>query len=155
MKQEHKLVAEVYRYIAPFINTDADFYVSLDGQAADTGVNQGIFADSTIPDMWFTLVNKTEPTLIEAKTIDTNNRMLLMQSQLRAWRTNGHGAHKPQYWIAVNRAFDQFFFWSQAEFLQRLDATQAQGNTVTLLPPEQTESFVNAQHLALHILRKA
>lgn len=153
MKQEHKLVAEVYRYIAPFIDSDSEFYISLDGQAADNGVTQGIFIDSTIPDMWFTLVNKSKPVLIEAKTIDANNRMLLMQSQLKAWRTNGHGAHVPEYWIAVNRAFDEFYFWKQADFLQRLDATKAQGKTITVLPPIQKMSFRNAQQLALHILQ--
>jgi hypothetical protein len=31
MKQERKLVAELYRYIAPFIDTEHDVYISLDG----------------------------------------------------------------------------------------------------------------------------
>jgi len=155
MKQEHKLVAEIYRYIASFIDADEQVYICLDGQAADNGVRQGLFTDGTIPDMWFTFVNKKYPTLIEAKTIDTNNRMLLMQSQLRAWRTNGCGAHVPEFWIAVNRAFDQFYFWTQADFLQRLDSSDAQGNTLTLLRPTQAVTFNNAQQLALHILRSA
>lgn len=100
MKQEHKLVAELYRYLAPFINIDRHFFVSLDGQAAMSGVEKGTFSDSTVPDLWFTLVGATEPTLIEAKTIDTNGRALLMKSQLQAWRSNGNGSHKPIFgWL--------------------------------------------------------
>ncbi len=67
MKQEHRLVAELYRFIGPFINTTKDIYVSLDGQAADTAVLAGRFKDAALPDLWFTLVGATAPTLIEAK----------------------------------------------------------------------------------------
>jgi hypothetical protein len=154
MKQEHKLVAELYRYLAPFINVEHDVYISLDGQAAMMGVGKGTFTDSTVPDLWFTLLEATEPTLIEAKTIDTNGRALLMQSQLQAWRSNGNGAHKPAYWVATNRAFDRFFFWSHGEFLPILDRTAATGNTVTLLPPKSHEEFSSVSSLALHILRQ-
>ena len=154
MKQEHKLVAELYRYLAPFIDTEHDVFISLDGQAAMTGVNKGTFLDSTVPDLWFTLVAATATTLVEAKTIDTNGRALLMQSQLQAWRSNGTGAHKPAFWVATNRAFDRFYFWSHAEFLPILDNTAATGNTVTLLPPKSKKEFLNVSALALHILRQ-
>ena len=154
MKQEHKLVAELYRYLAPFINIDHDVFVSLDGQAALSGVEKGTFSDSTVPDLWFTLVGAAEPTLIEAKTIDTNGRALLMQSQLQAWRSNGNGSHKPIYWVATNRAFDRFFFWSHGEFLPILDTTSAKANTLTLLPPRSSKEFSNVSALALHVLRQ-
>lgn len=155
MKQEHKLVAELYRYIAPFINTENDVYISLDGQAAMVGVNNGAFMDSTVPDLWFTFVGSITPTLVEAKTIDTNGRTLLMQSQLQAWRTNGSGAHKPMFWVAVNREFNHFYFWKHDDFLARLDNTRAAGNTVTLLPPEEREEFTSLSALALYLLRQA
>lgn len=154
MKQEHKLVAELYRYLAPFINIDHDVFVSLDGQAALSGVEKGTFSDRTVPDLWFTLVGATEPTLIEAKTIDTNGRALLMQSQLQAWRSSGNGSHKPIYWVGTNRTFDKFFFWSHGEFLPILDTTAARANTVTLLPPQSRKEFSSVSALALHVLRQ-
>lgn len=155
MKQEHKLVAELYRYLAPFINVERDIYISLDGQAAMNGVNKGTFVDGTIPDLWFTLLGASMPTLVEAKTIDTNGRLLLMQSQLKAWRSDGIGAHKPDFWVATNRAFDTFFFWSHAEFLPVLARTAASTNTLTLLPPARRLKFPCAATLALHILRES
>jgi hypothetical protein len=154
MKQEHKLVAELYRYLAPFVNIEHDIFISLDGQAAMTGVEKGTFSDSTVPDLWFTLLGNTAPTLIEAKTIDTNGRALLMQSQLKAWRSNGGGAHKPAYWVATNRAFNRFYFWSHNEFLPVLDNTTAAGNTLTLLPPKTSKEFSCVSALALHTLRQ-
>lgn len=154
MKQEHKLVAELYRYLAPFIDTEQDVYISLDGQAALAGVSKGTFSDSTVPDLWFTLLGAKATTLIEAKTIDTNGRALLMQSQLQAWRSNGNGAHMPAFWVATNRPFDRFYFWSHAEFLPILDKTAATGNTVTLLPPKGQKEFLSVNALALHILRQ-
>jgi hypothetical protein len=154
MKQEHKLVAELYRYLAPFINTEHEIYISLDGQAAITGVGKGTFVDSVVPDLWFTLLAAAEPTLVEAKTIDTNGRLLLMRSQLQAWRGVGAGAHKPAFWVATNRAFDKFYFWSHAEFLPILDKTKATANTVTLLPPKNRREFISVSALALHILRE-
>jgi hypothetical protein len=155
MKQEHKLVAELYRYLAPFIDIEHEIYISLDGQAALTAVGKGIFVDGTVPDLWFTLIAAMAPTLIEAKTIHTDGRLLLMQSQLKAWRGAGAGAHKPDFWVATNRAFDKFYFWSHIDFLPILDATSARGKTLTLMPPLSRREFSSANALALHILRVA
>jgi len=77
-----------------------------------------------------------------------------MQSQLRSWRSDGSGAHKPAYWVATNRAFDRFFFWSHNEFLPVLDNTKATGNTLTLLPPQTKREFSSVSALALHTLRQ-
>ena len=154
MKQEHKFVAELYRYLAPFIDTNEHLFISLDGQAAIGGVG-GVFTDATIPDLWFTFIGKNIPVLIEAKTIDTDGRMLLMKSQLEAWRSNGVGAHKPEYWVAVNREFNVFYFWEQEEFLYRLDNSRANTKTLTLLPPDNRIEFNNVSELALHILKQA
>ncbi len=154
MKQEHKLVAELYRYLAPFIDAKHPVYISLDGQAATTGVKEGTFSDSTVPDLWFTLLAATAKTLIEAKTIDKRGRALLMQSQLQAWRSNGNGAHKPTFWVATNLAFDRFYFWSHTEFLPMLDKTTAKANTLTLQPPKSQRKFLSVDALALYILRQ-
>lgn len=155
MKQEHRLVAEVYRYIAPFIDTMKDIYVSLDGQAADTAVLAGRFKDAALPDLWFSLVGTNTPTLIEAKVIEDTGGALLMQSQLAAWRTIGTGAYKPQYWVAANRSFNKFYFWSHAEFLPILDRSKAKSNTLTLRPPSSRLEFKHVSELALHVLRQA
>src|SRR5438552_11675650 len=64
MKQEHRFVADLYRYIAPFIDTAEPIFLSLDGEAAKKGVSEKHFGDAGIPDMWFTLVGATMPTLI-------------------------------------------------------------------------------------------
>ena len=67
MKQEHRLVAEVYRYLAPFIDTTKDIYLGLDGQAALTASTAGRFVDPNLPDLWFTLLGRPVPCRIEAK----------------------------------------------------------------------------------------
>jgi hypothetical protein len=152
MKQEQRLVAEVYRYLAPFIDTSRDIYLSLDGQAALVGVGQGRFVDGTIPDLWFTLIGRANPTLIEAKAFDAKGRVLLMQSQLQAWRTSGAGGHRPSYWIGVSNSFDTFFLWKHSDFLLALDNSQNKQDTVTLAPPPQRQEFGTINQLALAIL---
>jgi hypothetical protein len=154
MKQEQKLVAETYRYLAPFIDTSRDIYLSLDGQAALVGVGRGHFVDGTIPDLWFTLLGHSEPILIEAKSLDPNGRVLLLQSQLVSWRSGRPGAHKPHYWIAASNAFDRFFFWRHSDFLPGLDLCKSVQDTVTLSAPASKSVFPTINQLVLHILRE-
>lgn len=94
MKQEHRLVAEVYRFLAPFIDASKDIYLCLDGQAAKTAVTAGRFSDPDIPDMWFTLVGSDRPFRMEAKILD-GNAATLMSSQIRAWRSGGSSKYPP------------------------------------------------------------
>jgi len=155
MKQEQRLVAELYRFLAPFIDTTRDIYVSLDGQAADTAVAAGRFSDAALPDLWFTLVGAKSKTLIEAKIIEDEGGALLMQSQLSAWRTSGNGAYKPNFWVAANRSFDTYYFWTHADFLPSLDKSKAKSKTLTLRPPSSLITFKHLQELALHILKSA
>lgn len=152
MKQEQRLVAEVYRYLAPFIDTNRGIYLSLDGQAAEIGVQEGLFDHPTIPDFWFTLVGAASPTLIEAKVVN-NGKVLLMQSQIQAWRSNGRGLHRPQGWIAASKSFDRFYYWAHDSFMCRLDATRSRQKTVELRLPEAYAEFSLASELALHLLR--
>lgn len=119
MKQEHRLVAEFYRYVAPFIDTTKEIYLSLDGQAARTAVGSGRFVDPDIPDLWFTLIGAAQPTRIEAKILD-KGAALLMQSQILAWRSSGAGTYKPESWVAANREFTEFYFWPHAAFCPSL-----------------------------------
>lgn len=155
MKQENRLVAELYRFIAPFIDTTKDLFVSLDGQAASTATKAGRFADAALPDLWFTLLGADNRTLIEAKIIENDGKALLMQSQLSAWRSTGSGAYKPKYWVAANRSFDRFYFWRHEHFLPVLDKSKAKTNTLTLYPPIERVEFASVPELALQVLREA
>lgn len=152
MKQEHRLVAEIYRFVAPFIDTTKEIYLSLDGQAARTAVGAGRFADPDIPDLWFTLVGACEPTRIEAKILD-NGAALLMQSQILAWRSAGPGAYKPEAWVAANREFTEFYYWPHSSFVPSLDRCSAARNTHKLVAPKDRSIFTTIPELALQILR--
>lgn len=154
MKQEQRLVAEVYRFIAPFVDTAKDIYVSLDGQAAEIGMQKGLFNHQTIPDLWFTFVGATSATLLEAKIIHEKH-VLLMQSQLRGWKSGGAGTHRPDAWIAATKSFDNFYLWTHEEFLPRLDASGGNGKTVSVRIPQTFRVFQNASQLALQIIRDA
>ena len=152
MKQEQKLVAELYRYVAPFIDSSKDLYLSLDGQAALVGVGKGHFIDGTIPDLWFTVMGQADAMLIEAKALDAKGRVLLMQTQLRAWCSSGRGGHKPHLWVAVSNAFDQFFLWGHSDFTSILDACRNNQKTVPFSVPKSAQSFKTVNQLALAVL---
>lgn len=152
MKQEHRLVAEIYRFVAPFIDTTKEIYLSLDGQAARTAVGAGRFTDPDIPDLWFTLVGDSEPTRIEAKILD-KGAALLMQSQILAWRSAGPGSYKPAAWIAANREFSEFNYWPHSAFLSSVDQCTAARKTHTLAAPKDRLVFGSIPELALHVLR--
>jgi len=152
MKQEQRLVAEIYRYLAPFIDTAREIYVSLDGQAARTAVGAGRFTDPDIPDLWFTLMGSADPIRLEAKVLD-QGVALLMQSQILAWRSSGPGAYKPQAWVASNREFSEFYYWTHETFLLSLDKCSAARKTHTLVAPRRRLVFSNMPELVLHILR--
>lgn len=152
MKQEHRLVAELYRYIAPFIDTKKEIYLSLDGQAAKTAVGAGRFIDPDIPDLWFTLVGEDHPTRLEAKILDKGSASL-MRSQVLAWRSSGPGSYKPHAWVAANREFSEFYFWQHAAFCPSLDRCSANRKTHTLAAPKERVAFSTVPELVLHVLR--
>jgi hypothetical protein len=152
MKQEHRLVAEVYRWLAPFVDTQHDIYISPDGQAAKTAVAAGRFKDPDIPDLWFTLVGSHTPTYIEAKVVDDDGTVLVMQSQITAWRNSGTGTYKPHYWVATNRGFRKFYFWHHADFAT-LHSTTSQNNIPLRPPASAWKTFDSVAELVLAILR--
>src|SRR5436309_86774 len=49
VKQENHFVAELWRYLAPFIDTSSQSYLSLDGIAARKGVSDHVLADADVP----------------------------------------------------------------------------------------------------------
>lgn len=152
MKQEHRLVAEIYRYVAPFIDTTQEIYLSLDGQAAKTAVGAGRFTDPDIPDIWFTIMGACEPTRLEAKIVDKGT-VLLMRSQILAWRSTGPGSYKPAAWVAANRGFTEFYYWPHSTFVPSLDRCTAARKTHTLAAPKDRLVFFSIPELALHVLR--
>ena len=152
MKQEHRLVAELYRYLAPFIDATKDVYLSLDGQAARTGVASGRFSDPDIPDLWFTITGAPAPTRLEAKILHKGSA-LLMCSQVKAWRSEGASRYKPDGWVVASRDFDQFYYWPHPTFLATLDRCKASQVTHTLAAPKDRLVFSSVPELALHILR--
>ena len=89
-KQEHRFVAERYRFLAPFVDSQLnDVYLSLDGQAALQGRDQGFFEDQHVPDLWFTLIGQSKPTLIEAKILRSDGKVNIGRGQLSHWEKVG------------------------------------------------------------------
>lgn len=155
MKQESRFVAELYRYLAPFIDTARELYVSLDGMAARRGVLGGHFTDPDVPDLWFYLAGSLNLTLIEAKILDEDNRVSVGRGQLTAWRTSGPGAHKPSAWVATDESLSSFCYWTHAAFcVERLDMSNSQQDYVSFRPPEARVQFPDIRQLALHMLRE-
>jgi hypothetical protein len=153
MKQEHRLVAELYRFVAPFVDTTRDVYISPDGQAVRTAVAAGRFTDAGLPDLWFTIIGQRDPLLVEAKVLE-DDQVRLMQSQLLAWKSAGASAYKPRFWVAVDRTFKEFYFWSHADFLPVLDACTSTRDAPYIRPPGM-QKFDSVSALALHVLREA
>jgi hypothetical protein len=155
MKQESRFVAELYRYLAPFIDTSSHLHLSLDGEAAKKGVSDRVFTDPDVPDLWFTLIGSTHPTLLEAKVLNAARRIIVNRRQLYAWRSSGPGQHKPTAWVATNEALKTFFYWKHSDFIPQLDASGATSKYPTFKLPDVRAEFPDVRQLALHVLRNA
>jgi hypothetical protein len=151
MRQEHRFVADLYRYISPFIDTAKPIYLSLDGEAAKKGVSEKHFDDAGVPDMWFTLIGATGSTLVEAKIVE-GGKITIGQSQLSAWRSAGHGRHKPSAWVAANDSLDKFYYWRHDDYLRLLDACTSQKKYPKIAMPTSTKEFNDIRLLALELL---
>lgn len=155
MKQESRFVAELYRYLAPFIDTNSPFYLSLDGIAARKGVSDRVFADPDVPDLWFTFAGSRRLTLLEAKVLGADRSVTVTRGQLAAWRSIGSGQHKPTAWVATDEGFTVFFYWKHTEFLTKLDASTEAAQYPKIKIPDVREEFPEVRQLALHVLRCA
>jgi hypothetical protein len=155
MRQEHRFVADLYRYLAPFIDPDKPIYLSLDGEAAKKGVREKVFDDGDVPDLWFTLVGNPTETLLEAKTLSETNRITLGGRQLAAWRSSGEGKHRPWAWVAASIDLRQLYFWEHEAFLESLDDCRSNAANCEFRLPETHVAFRDIRALALHILRNA
>jgi hypothetical protein len=92
--------------------------------------------------------------LLEAKIIDGDRRVAMSLAQLTAWRSMGTGRHKPVAWVAADEALSAFFYWSHADFLPRLDATNTTVPNPRLAMPDPHVQFPEIRQLALHVLRR-
>src|SRR5438874_7438498 len=103
MKQENRFVAQLFHFLAPFVDTEHDLFICVDGAAAarHSGAEGSRFIDSNLPDLWLTFCGHTAPTGIEAKVVEKNS-ISVRQAQLKAWCTNGTGAYQPTFWVATN-----------------------------------------------------
>jgi hypothetical protein len=153
MKQEFLFVAELYRYLVPFIDTDKPRYLSLDGIAARQGVPQGYFEDHDVPDLWFTLIGSRRPTLLEAKILNANRSVTVGQGQLSAWRSTGQGRHKPTAWVAADERLSDFYYWTHEAYLSRLDVCASTVSFPKIRMPDVRFQFTDVRQLALHVLR--
>jgi hypothetical protein len=155
MRQEHRFVADLYRYLAPFIDPYKPIYLSLDGEAAKKGVKEEFFEDRDVPDLWFTLLGNQTETLLEAKTLFSPNSIKLGQRQLTAWRSNGPGKHRPWAWVAASSDLKQLSFWRHEAFLGKLDRCRSNADYPDIRLPDDKVAFTDIRALALHILREA
>jgi len=158
MKQENRFVAQLFHYLAPFVDLNKNLFICVDGEAArnHAGTSPSAPEDRDVPDLWFSLLGQDSPIGIEAKVIEGNS-ISVRQGQLRAWRTDGGGKHKPTFWVATNPELTNFYCWHQADMQRRLDASKSSVENVKLSladtrPAYQADSVAK---LALFILAKA
>jgi hypothetical protein len=155
MKQENRFVAQLFHYLAPFVNMGRDFFICVDGGAAKhhAGLKGARLTDPNVPDLWFSFCGQHDYIGIEAKILEKNS-ISIRKGQLRAWRTSGTGIYRPKFWVATNRDVTEFFCWHHSTMLPRLDSTSSRVDNVSLslskYPPDHQSG--NIAELALFIL---
>lgn len=89
MKQENRFVAQLFHYLAPFVDMERALFICVDGGAAKHHAGRAgspLTDDADVPDLWLALIGKKGSFGIGAKVIDQNS-ISVRQGQLRAWRT--------------------------------------------------------------------
>lgn len=158
MKQENRFVAQLFHFLAPFVDMSKDLFICVDGGAAKhhAGQDGAALLDPNVPDLWFTLVGTDTAFGIEAKVVEDGS-ISVRQGQMRAWKTDGVGAYQPRFWVATNRELSEFYCWHHAEIRRRLDESSSSVDNVKLslskYPP--THKGSNLAELALFILANA
>ena len=127
MKRENSFVAQLFHYLAPFVDMEKELFICVDGATAAKYSPD----DPDLPDLWFTFCGHKTETGIEAKVINEKNSISIRQGQMRAWRTGGKGAYQPTFWVAANRALTEFFCWHHADFRPLLDSSNNKNDNVT------------------------
>jgi hypothetical protein len=155
MKQENRFVAQLFHFLAPFVDMERDLFICVDGGAAKhhAGREGARLTDPNVPDLWFTLCGQSQYTGIEAKVLDKNS-ISIRQGQLQAWRSSGSGVYRPHFWVATNTELTEFLCWHHATLAPRFDDTGGSTDNVKLsvkeYPPDHRSKSV--AELALFIL---
>ena len=155
MKQENRFVAQLFHYLAPFVDMERDLLICVDGGATTrhSAGEDARLLDSNVPDLWLAFCGQPEYIGIEAKVLGGNS-ISIRQGQLQAWRSHGTGAYRPRFWVATNRDLTEFFCWHHATMLPRLDDTTNSSPNVSLSLTEYPadHSSHSIAELALYIL---
>ncbi|MHA6195422.1 hypothetical protein ACX3YG_13735 [Pseudomonas wadenswilerensis] len=155
MKQENRFVAQLFHYLAPFVDLSEDLFICVDGGAAKhhAGQDGAALLDQNVPDLWFTLIGKGRPTGIEAKIIEKNS-MSFRRGQVQAWRTNGGGRYQPELWVATNRDLSEFYCWHHTDIQRRLDDSTSNVDNIKLSLTNYPPAYrgPNLAGLALFVL---
>ena len=158
MKQENRFVAELYHYLAPFVDIERELLICVDGGAAKhhSESDEGILKDSVLPDLWFSFVGQKDQVGIEAKVMD-GNTISVRQGQLQSWRTDGSGAYCPQFWVTTNRDLSEFRCWRHQSMIDRLNSTNNTTDNVKLSLANYPADHISdsVAQLALFVLRSA
>ncbi len=158
MKQENRFVAQLFHFLAPFVDMEKDLFICVDGGAAThhAQLESSVLQDPDVPDLWFSLVGRGRPVGIEAKVIE-NDSISVRQGQLQAWKTGGGGAYQPDFWVATNRDVSEFYAWHHDKLRARLDDTKSTVNNVklSLANYEPDHQSNNLAQLGLFILTES
>lgn len=158
MKQENKFVAQLFHYLAPFVDLEKELFICVDGGAAKahSGGSASPLIDPAVPDLWLTLIGQEQAFGIEAKVLD-HNKISVRQSQISAWRSDGTGHYKPTFWVATNREQSEYWCWSHSALVDCLNRTKSKQANVSL----SIGRYAALHHsrslpgLALHLLTHA
>lgn len=155
MKQENRFVAQLFHFLAPFVDMSKDLFICVDGGAAKhhAGQEGAALLDPNVPDLWLSLVGREIPIGIEAKVIEDNS-ISIRQGQLQAWKTGGAGAYQPRFWVATNRELSAFYCWHHSDMQRRLDESSSSVDNVKLSLVKYAPAYHgdNLAELALFIL---
>jgi len=155
MKQENKFVAQLFHYLAPFVDAERDLFICVDGAATKqhAGRSASGLLDPDVPDLWLTLCGQSTPIGIEAKIIESG-RISVRQSQLCAWRTGGKGTYRPRFWVTADRQLQEFSCWEHSTVATKLDASKSTIDNVAITLSKCKPSHYSSSiaQLALFIL---
>jgi len=87
IRQENKFVAQLFHFLAPFVDPEKDLFICVDGAKALQNCEKkgSKLLDAALPDLWFTAHGRSIPIGIEAK-IFGNRGISFRRSQIPAWQ---------------------------------------------------------------------
>jgi hypothetical protein len=158
MRQENRFVAQLFHFLAPFVDYERDLLICVDGGAAThhAARPESAIVDPDIPDIWCAFLGKPGFTGIEAKMLN-GNTISVRKGQLSAWRSSGNGYYRPSFWVAADVGFTVFHCWQHSTMASRLDTTASTVQNVSLSMTKHPPDFSSKKlaELALYLLSHA